>query len=1073
MRKISSLCTVLMLFGTLAFAQTRTVAGVITNEDGLPIPFASITEQGASNGVIADENGKFSFNVKEGAKLTITATGYLPQTVSIATAAHVTLSRINEQLAEVVVTTAFGIKRSERVTPYSTQVINSDQLNIARQPNLNNALAGKIAGIQFRGQSAANLDREAFIRIRGGQSLTDRGAIYVVDGTILDGGFDLNPDDIESLNVLKGANATALFGARAANGAIVITTKKRSGNKGIGVELNQGITVDRVYVLPKYQNEYAGGDGDFIIFNWNSSMPAEWQALDGKVHHDFTDDASWGPKMEGQEYIPWYAFIPGHNRSGQTAKLSPQPNNAKDFWNTGVTSNTNVNLSKAGQGYNLRLSLSNQHVDGLLPNSSSNKNTVFTSLSYDLSSKLTAGINVTYTTQKIKGYFDDTYANASSGNFNQWFHRDLDMNILKELRNLKTPIGTMATWNFRRNPNAFSASNPRNSVWGANYWYNQYNNYDLINNAFTRDRLFGDASVTYKVSNNFRIKGTIRKSQLNRYYENITPSILEFTGVQTGVLASYATGQRLDQEYSYELLGSYNQAFGDLVISANAGAVKFTYRRKDVTANTNGGLNVTDLYAISNSKTPPSIGNFRNNYDVNSIFGTGDFEYKRFVSLSWTLRNDWYSTLPKKDNNLFVPSLGASFIFSEFTKNSLPWLSYGKVFGSWGRKPLPLNPYELDLTYSVNQFLWNGNFLMTTPDVLPDPNLTGSLVTTYETGVDLRFLKNRLGINVTYYYENNDKEPLTVALSGISGFTGKRINIAQIIRQGLEVELNAIPVTNKNFQWNVTSNFAYILDNKVKKLAPGVPSFTLSGGAFGTRFARAFQIEGEQWGTLMGGGIKRNDAGLPLITTNLFSGGPGWFVGDETKNWGSIVPKVTGGLQNTFAYKNWNIGFNIDYQVGGKFFSLSEQWGTFSGLLENTAGLNDKGKPVRDPVSQGGGVHVKGVNAVDGRTPVDVYIDAYDYFHQFYFQKVAEPFIHDLTYVKLREVALGYTIPVKNFGALGKSLQGANISLIARNPLLIYRKTDNFDPSEISYNYGEEGQLPGTRSLGLNLKLNF
>ena len=1073
MRKVVSLLSVLMLLCALAYGQTRTVSGTVTDDKGAPVAFATITEEGTNNAVRADDNGKFTINVRTGARLVVSAAGHSTQTVSADNAGSITLAVADAQLSEVVVTTAFGIRKSERTTPFSAQVINADQLNVVRQPNLNNALAGKIAGVQFRGQSAAALNRDAFIRIRGGQSLGDRGPIYVVDGTILESGFDINPDDIESLNVLKGANSTALFGSRAANGAIVITTKKRGSRQGIGIEVNQGVTVDRVYVLPKYQNLYAGGDGDFLTFNWQAGMPTEWQALNGKQHHDFTDDASWGPKMEGQEYIPWYAFIPGHSRSFQTARLTPQPDNVRDFWSTGVTSNTNLNFSQGGQGYNLRLSLSNQNIKGILPNTASNRNNIFASLSYDLSSKFTAGLNLNYTTQRIDGEFEDTYANNSTGNFSQWFHRNLDIGIMRELRDLRTPIGTIASWNFRRNPNSWVAQPGRNSVYGGNYWYNPYSYFDQIDFTQRRNRLFGDASLTYRINQNFNVKGAIRKNQLNNSFENISPSILQFSGVQSGFLAGYSTGQRFDNEYNYELIGSFSKRFGELAVNASVGGNKLTYRRKDVSAGTQGGLNVAELYAISNSKNPPSITNIRNNYDVNSIFATGDFEYKRFASLTWAVRNDWYSTLPTSNNDLLSPSIGAAFVFSEFTKNSLPWMSFGKLFGSWGRKPLALDPYQLDLTYAVNQFQWGSNFLMTTPDVLPDPGLTGSLVSTFEAGVDLRFMNNKVGLNLTYYNENNDREPLEVAVSGTSGFTSKRINIAKIVRQGIEAEITARPVARKNFEWNVTKNFHYLLDNTVERLAPGVPSYTLSGGAFGSRFARAFHIEGKQWGMLKGGGIKRNDQGLPLITTNLFSGGPGWFVNDPDKEWGSIVPKITGGLQNMFNYKNWNLGVTIDYQFGGKFFSLTEQWGAFSGLLDMTAGLNDKGKNVRDDVANGGGVRVVGVDAADGRTPVDIYISAYDYYHQFYFQRVAEPFIHDLTYIKLREVALGYTIPVNKMGRFGRTFQGANLSLIARNPWLIHRKTENFDPSEVSYNYGEEGQLPGTRSLGLNLKLNF
>jgi TonB-linked SusC/RagA family outer membrane protein len=1081
MRKLASLFVTAILCSVLVFAQNRSVSGTVADANGKAIPFASITVKGTKNGVTADADGKFTIkNVASGTVLVITSVGFEDREVTVGSSESLAISlnpTTTGSLTEVVVTSAFGVKKSARVTPYSSQVINSEHLSVIRQTNLNNALAGKVAGVQFRGQSPIKLDQQGFLRIRGGGSLGDVEPLYVVDGTVVNS-FDINPDDVEELNVLKGANATAQFGSRAANGAVVITTKKRVSKTGLGIEINQGITFDKVYIVPKYQNLYAGGDGDFITFNWNASMPVEWQPLNGKLHHDFTDDASWGPRMSGQEYIPWYAFIPGSQYSFKTASLNPQPDNARDFWSTGVTNNTNLNFGQGGKGYSYRVSYTNQNIKGMLPNSSSNRNTVFATVSGDLSEHFTVGLNGTFSSQKIKGEFDDGYANQSSGSFTQWFHRDLDMGILKELRGLRTPlggIGSYPSWNLRRNPNSWNPANPAASVYAGNYWYNFYTYFDLVNNTLNRNRIFGDVSVTYKLNNSFRIKGTVRKNQLTTNKEYINPSILQNSAGQSGLLASYETGQTDYQEYNYELLASFNKAVmkGNLNITANGGGNKLSTQYKEVRFNTNGGLNIPNLYTISNSKNPATNYNYREQVKSNSLFAFGDFEYKKYVSLSWAIRNDWFSTLPTTDNSLASPSIGASFIFSEFTKSSLSWLSYGKVFGSWGKKPKTLDAYKLQLYYGLSQFLWNTSFLMNTPDNFPDPGLTGSLVNTWEGGVDLRFLKNRLGVNITYYSEKNIKEPLSIPQSGVGGFTTRTINAAEIERQGIEVELNAKPVAGKNFEWNLTTTFAYITDNTVVKLAEGVPSYTLSGGAFGTSFARAFHFEGKTWGILKGGGIARNAEGLPLITENGFSGGFGWYASDPSKEYGTIVPQITGGIQNFLNYKNFSLGMTLDYQFGGKFFSLSEMWGTFSGLLESTASINDKGKNVRDDVADGGGVHVVGVDAADGKTPVDVYVSAYDFYHQYYFQQIAEPFVHDLSFVKLREVSLGYRIPVNKLGRFGKAFQGANFSIIARNPWLIYRESDNFDPSEISFNHGEDGQMPGTRSLGFNLKLNF
>ncbi len=1073
MRKFASLFVTAILCSLLVFAQNRTISGTVTDANGKAIPFASVTVKGTKNGVTADADGKFTIKgVASGTVLVVSSVGFDDKELTVGTSNDVSISlspTAGSNLTEVVVTSAFGIKKSQRTTPYSSQVVKSDQLNIIPQTNVVEALAGKIAGVQVRAQSNAKLDNSDFLRIRGGLSLGDLGPIFVVDGTIVNS-FDINPDDVEDVTVLKGANATALFGERATGGAIVINTKKRGPKQGIGVEITQSVMADNVYILPKYQNLYAGGTNDVMNqYTYQAGQPTEWQALNGKYFHDYTDDASWGPRMTGQEYIPWYAWFPGTQYSFKTAPLVAQPDNNRDFWNTGVTTTTNAAFSKSGPGSNIRISYTNQNIQGIIPNSNSIRHTLFMTGSIDLNNHFTAGVNSTYSTQRIRGEFDDGYANNSAGSFTQWFHRDLDMGIMKELRNLTSPYGAYASWNFLTNPDG--ATGYKDII--GNYWYNFYTYFQNQNNLQARDRFFGDFYVQYKMNNHFNIKATVRKNQITTFYENITTSALQKSAGQSGYLARYATGETYYREYNYEALANYtNTFFGNkLAVNVNGGANVLDIEQKSVTMNTNNGLNVPDYYAINNSVAQPSVGNGRSNSKVNSLFASGDLEWNKFASITFAVRNDWYSANPTDGKNvdLLSPSVGASFIFSEFTKSSLPWLSFGKVFGGWGRKPRPLNTYQNNFGYTTGQFLWNGNFLMTTPNTTVDPDLIGSTVTTYEAGIDLRFLKGRLGLNVLYYNEDNDGEPLNVPVSGVSGFTTIAQNSVHVKREGIEVQINASPVKGKNFSWDITKTFGYLIKNPVISIS-GVASGRqlLAGGAFGTRFARAFQEVGKDWGQLIGGGIKRNAEGLMVVNPTT-----GLYVADADKHWGSVVPKTTGGFLNTFQYKDFVLNFSLDYQIGGKFFSLSENWGNFSGILDETAATNDKGKNVRDAVADGGGVHVVGVSSVDEKTPVNMYVEGYDYFHQFYFGRIAEPFVHDLTFVKIREASFGYRIPVKKIGGVSKYIQGATFSIIARNPWIIHRDSENFDPAEISGVQGEDGQLPGVRSFGASLKLTF
>ncbi|WP_336516848.1 SusC/RagA family TonB-linked outer membrane protein [Pollutibacter soli] len=1070
MRKLLSLLMAAMLISVLAFSQAKTVSGTVTDESGSPIPFATIMIKGQKTGITADAEGKFIIKANAGDVLVITATNHAEKEVTVGEASviPVTLTKSSRStLDEVVVTSAFGLKKAQRTASYSSQVITSENLNIVRQTNVNNALAGKVAGVQARGQSGAKLGSEAYLRIRGGMLLGDTPPIYVVDGTIV-GSYDINPDDVEDVSVLKGANATALFGSQAIGGAIVITTKKRGARAGAGIEINSGVTWDKAYVLPKWQDQYAGGSvGDLMKFTWVAGMPDDWKALDGKFYHDYTDDASWGPRMVGQEYIPWYAWFPGHDRSFQTAKLTPQPDNARDFWNTGLTTNNNISFSKSGTGYNLRASYTNQYIEGILPNSYSKRNTFFVTGSFDLNEHFTVAANVNYSGQLLQGDFDDGYANGSAGNFNQWFHRDLDMNIIRSLTNLKSPYGTLATWNLRFNPDGYNPDKPAD-FYKANYWYNQYANFTNTINPQNRNRFWGDIGVTYKIDNHFRVRGTVRRNQLDTYNEGITTSLLEQSALQTGVLAGYATSATTLRRTDYELLGLYNQTFGDFGVNAQVGGNIFTYQYQDVFANTNQGLNVPDLYAISNSKATPSIGNSRLRQQINSAFASADLEYKKLASINFAVRNDWNSTLPESQGSLFYPSAGATFAFSELFGNKPGWFNFAKVFGSWGKKPVALDIYQSNFTYGVNQFLWGTNFLMGTPNNYPDPNLKGALITTIEAGLDFRFLKNRLGFNVVYYNEKADKIPVNVTVSGVSGFTSSSVNAAVVERQGIEFILNGKAVSTKDWNLDLSANFSYLISNPVKEIYGETPQILVAGGSFGTRFARMFQVKGEDWGQLQGGAIKRNAAGQAILDPTT-----GAYLNDPTHNWGSVVPKINGGFLANLSFKQFTLGFALDYQVGGQFFSLSEMWGHYSGLMEKTAALNDKGINVRTPVADGGGVHVVGVSSVDEKTAVDMYVDAQTYYHNFYNNQIAEPYVHKLSYLKLRELSLGYNVPVKSMNATKNILQAATISVMARNPWLIWSEARNFDPSEVSALQGEDGQMPGTRGIGVNLKLVF
>ncbi len=1078
MRRILSLFTMLMLCGVFAFAQTRVVSGKVTDSEGNPVSFATVTVKGSNVGLSADANGAFSIKVKAGDVLVFSGTSF--KNVEVPVGSNTIINAVLEknttsELKEVVVTGAFGTKRAARSTASNVQNITGEQMNTIRQTNINNALAGKVAGAQVRSQSTAKLGVETAVRLRGENGLgAGTGALYVVDGTIMPSANDINPDDIEDVTVLQGPAAAALFGPDGANGAIVMNTKKaKKGQNNLGIEINSGVQFDKIYITPNYQNAYAGGaDADFTKYAWKTGHPEAWKALDGKYYHEMTDDASWGPRIAGQEYVPWYAWYGGHERSYKTAKLTPQPNNNRDFYNTGVTKTNNVNFSKAADNYNFRVSYTNLDQKGMIPTEYLKRHTLNLNASLDVTPKLIVGVNMNYIAQDRNAENNDGYSNNSTGSFGSWFHRNLDMGILRELAGLKTPDGILATWNPRVNPNGFDVNDPT-KFFKANYWYNFYSYFNEVQNLDRRDRIMGDVSLTYKFNNDLKAKLTYRKNQITRNAEDILSSTLQLSALQTGVQATYGTESSFEDRQNYEGLVTYGKKLKNFAVNANVGFDILKRRVRDVTASTTNGINVPNLYSLANSKDPITYGNDRRQFERRGIFVRTDVGFRNYLFVEGTYRRDYTSTEPTA-NFIETKSAGASFVFSDLIKNSIPFISYGKLRGSVGQSLNTLGIYDLNINYIPNSNQWRGNFLIDEPNGLIDPSLRGATNNEKELGLEMRFAKNRFGFNVTYWDRTNKDFPVNVSVPGQTGYTSIRRNAGEVAKTGLDLQVFVNPIRSANLDWNITATYGKLIKNQVVSIFPGITRLIISSGSFSTTSAGyTVAEEGQPWGQMFGGGIKRLNGVPELTATGLFQR-----VADT--KFGSVLPDYTGGVQNSITFfKNFTLNVNIDFSYGGKFFSLSDHWGTYSGLAARTAGLNDLGNPVRDAVmldangkalTTSGGVRVDGVDAT-GKA-VTHYVDAQTYFHQFRNASIAEDNIYDLTFVKMRELSLGYRLPVAKLG-VGKYVKSAVFSIVSRNPWLIYAKTRDFDPSEISNVFGEDGQFPGSRSIGVNLRLGF
>ncbi|KLT64681.1 SusC/RagA family TonB-linked outer membrane protein [Pedobacter sp. BMA] len=1088
MKKLLQSLFIILCLATASYAQDRTITGTVTaSEDNLPIPGVSVKVKGTPLGTITAANGKFSISAKTGSILVFSYVGYKVKelTIGASNSVDANLDADANQLTEVVVQGAYGTKTTARATSANIQTLSGEKLNTVRGTNVNNALAGKVAGVQVRSQSAAALGRNTQVRLRGAGGFgTGNGALYVVDGTILPNADDVNLDDIEDISVLQGPAAAALLGSQAASGAILITTKKGKKTTGAGITLNLGATFENAYILPNYQNTYAGGNSaDLIQYNWKATDPVEWKALDGKYYHNYSDDSSWGPKMVGQEYIPWYAWYPGTEYSYKTASLTPQPDNARDYFNTGVNVNNSITFANAGDNYNFKMTYGNQYTQGLIPNTNLKKNTLNLVLNYDLNKHFTVGANLNYVKTALGGDIDDAYSSQSSGSFNQWFHRDLDMGIMKELRGLTVPglggTNIYGSWNHN-DPTSYVASDPK-SFYAGNYWYNFYTYYDLIDKVNQRDRLYGNVYLTYKVNNDLKFTGTYRKQQNTTFTEDKYSSRLNDSGTQTTgndpqARGYYGTANTYSNRENYELLGSYTKKIQDFSIDATVGTDIFRADYKANSANTDNGLVIPDLFTVGNSVNQTVVANDRYIEKYRAVFAKATIGYKNFLFLEGSVRNDWFSTLPKVNNNVLSKSIGGSFVFSDLLpKSSFGWLSNGKLRASYGEIPQALSDATgrfgayvyPGFAYGVNSLKWNGNLLMTTPDQLVDPDITGATSSNYEFGIDLAFLQNRLSLAATYWDATEKNYPRPITINAASGFTQIVTNIGQINKKGLEFQLSGVPMRSPNFSWNISATYANLLDNKVVEISKKYAVTRIPvEGVWGTTMPYLVHEEGMQWGQLYGNGKKRNADGVPLLDAN------GHFVNDPNVFFGSVLPKHTGGLQNSFVlFKDFEVNANIDYQFGGKFASLSNMWGSYSGLTARTAALNDKGVSVRDAPADGGGVRVDGVDQTTGQ-PKTYYLSAIDYYQGLYNSKTFDDYIYDLTFIKLREVAIGYRIPVKKLG-LEKYIQNATFSVVSRNPWLIYAKTKDFDPSEVSATSGETAQLPGTRGFGFNLRIGF
>jgi len=1060
-----------------AFSQHKVTGTVTDAQTGEPLPGVNIVIEGTNKGTTTDFDGKYSIIASPDDMLVFSYVGYqtVKEKVGNRKVINVALQP-GETLREVVVDIT-GEKKDVKVLSYSVQKVKEQELKLSDIVNVKASLQGKVAGAQVWEQAGSKLGYSPKVRLRGRISLSsDPDALYVVDGVPVRDISFLDADDIASVEVLKGPNATAIYGQRGENGVIVITTK--TAQRGVfRVDVDSKISVEKIAYLPKYQDWYgqgAAGDNDWGTFS-NGPVYPEWDVFNGKRFNLRTYyDESWGPKFDGKDYVPWYAWWPDSPYFGQTAKWVAQPDNVKNFFNTGIFLKNHVMLQSSQGDYSARVSFSSLDQKGVLPYSQYKRYFLNGNFQYNVGKNLRLGVTTMFSKFNREGDFDDSYGNQTSGSFNAWFARDLEMDKQRELIDLKTPEGYLASWNMWR------------ATWIAHYanypgyeylkkpvfWFNHYTWLDRYKRYNFGNQLAYSVWGKYEFNKAWSAKvmySSYRNNSQNEYY---LPYEIEYSSAHDAYLPWINSfGKAMSTFTENDIRGflfyktdlsekvSLDAMVGSELRMEDSYGVVSWMNPEDI----ENGLLVPDVYQFANTKIPINARRSESHKRVVSAFGKLTFGYEDLLYLEVTGRQDWSSALPENNNGYFYPSVGLSFNFHKLDAfEKYDWLNYGKFRIGWAQVGSDVGAH---LIYPRYRFVGENTYYgsagaIATPSYIVDPNLKPALNSSFETGVDLKFLDNRAGLSLTYYYEKRQDEIIFQSITPATGYYSYLTNGGTSHRSGIELSLEGTPIRKNDFDWTMKFNFSR--NRTIVDVVPGPQEEMFAPGVADT-WGRVFIVhrEGEEWGQMKGYDIKRDENGNPYINPSN-----GLYVRTEQQVYfGSVLPRFVGGFTNILTYKDFTFAAHFTFQKGGKFYSGSEVWGYYSGLYEETGmgGEREKGYDVSGVYEDASGqVH-----------DIDMNISARKYFKQFHQNNIAGPFVHDASYLKLRELSLRYRLPKK---VLGKFLKGAEVGVIGTNVWLIAVSKDNYhrwDPSELSQVYGEDAQLPGTRRFGMNIKLSF
>ncbi len=1050
-KRLNGILTLFLVFMVqLTFAQDKVVTGTVTDDTGLPLPGVNIIIKGTNTGTQTDFDGKYSISAQAQNTLVFSFIGFTKQETVVGTQStlNVTLATDAAQLDEVVVT-ALGIERSEKSLGYGVSTVKSEELNEVRETNVLNALQGKTSGLNIQNQSG-NVGGSTRITIRGISSLNgDVQPLFVVDGvpisnsniatgSRISGGFDfgnraqdINPDDIATITVLKGASAAALYGSRASGGVIVITTKKGKAGKAASFQFSSSVRFDEALVLPDFQNEYVFGEQGEVDtvepIRTNAGLPG------------------WGPNINtlgGQTYT---------NVAGEVVPFEIFPNNVEDFYGTGLTNINSFNVSGASEGGadDYRLSFSYTDQAGIIPSSRLNRTNLGLNAGSTLTDKLKSRVNVNYVRTNTVG------TAAAGAN---------DPNVLTNIVN-----GLPRTTDFRLfQPEVDEFGNQLNSpgLQVNNPYYIARRN----KNQTAVERFYGSAQLEFEPVENLNL---LARAGYDTYTDKrLTKNSIGTLGRANGSFTDDFIQQR---ELTLDLIAAYDwQINEDFNVTTRVGT-QWSQRAFDRIGNTATDLTVPGLLSPGNAENNSPFKDFQERR-IHGVFGDITLDYKGWAFINATGRNDWVSTLPVENRSFFYPSVSASLILSDALDIQSDLLSYLKVRGSWANVGVDTDPYLLDFAFNPlstwfgqfgtgGTYPFNGNLAFGSDASITDPNLTSENQENYEFGIELGFFKNRLTIDATYYENFTEDQIVFLPTPQTSGFSSFLTNIGQISNKGFEVELGAKVLRLKDFSWDINANFT-TNEFKVDDLGD-LPGGTLNlATGFNGIAVRA--VEGESL-QLYGPRFRRvsDENGDPIEDQILVNADGRRQVGDAD-NLGDIFPDFIMGLSSTVKFKGFALSTTFDYREGGKIFS-----NTVGQLRRDGLAIETVGNAREDIIDSEAFI----LNEAGDAVPNTVATSAQNYWSSFANASIVEGNVFDATFIKWRELSLTYTLPTAYLE--NTFIKGVRIGAQARNLAIFNSDVPHIDPEAGLGGSGsnlqgiERGGVPSTRSVGMNLNINF